>query len=628
MLDFVRQHAKSWLVKVALALIILVFIFWGGYAYHSRNETEIAKVGEHYISNAEFQEAYDNMREMYKRQMGSSFSEELLQKMGMKRQLLEGLINRYLVLQGAEALGLTATVDEVRQAILELPVFAREGGFDQKLYLAYLRQEGVTPEAFEKDMSDRITARKVESFIRNTALVTESEVLTSYHFNRDQIRLAYVLVDPRSFEDKVAVDDAALSSFYQKNLNRYMDPEKREIAHVLISAAEMGKDIPVTDQEAREYYNTHPDAYKKEKEVRASHILFKLKKDASEQEVKKVRSEAEKVLEQARQGKDFAELAKKYSQDAGSAKNGGELGFFTKKQMVPQFADAAFSLKPGQISGLVKTDYGFHIIKVEEVHEATTTPFDKVKDNIVHIIKLQKGQDLAYSKARELRDLAYARKDIQKAAQELNLPFAGTVWIDAKEQSPPFPEKFTGKLLELAQGEISDPFEMPNGFEVAQVKMIKAPQQLPLDKVKDRVAKDYRVEEGKVLAGKKASEILKLAREKNSLAEAAGQEKLTVRQSELFSRENPDKDLKLLRGESLNKAFGLNKANPFPDSPLDLGNRFVVCQLQETKPAPQPSKEEIAQISGRLLQEKQMELWQAWIIGLRKTVKIERFKEV
>ncbi len=628
MLDFVRQHARSWLVKVALALIILVFIFWGGYAYHSRNETEMAKVGDHYISNAEFNDAYDNVRERYRRQLGSSFSDELLQKMGVRKQLLEGLINRQLVLQGAEALGLTATVDEVRRGIMALPVFAQEGRFDQKLYEAYLRQMRTTPETFERDMADQITAQKVEAFIRNTALVTENEIMASYHFNRDQIRLAYVLLDPRSFEDKVTVDDAALKTFYEKNLTRYMDPEKREIAHVTINALELAKDIPITDQEAKDYYESHQDTYKKEKEVRARHILFKLKENASEQEVNKVRAEAEKVLEQAKQGKDFAELAKKYSQDEGSAKNGGELGFFTKKQMVPEFADAAFALKPGQISGLVRTAFGFHILKVEEVHEARTTPFDEAKDNIIHILKLQKAQDLAFSKARELRDLAYARKDIQKAAQELNIPFTGTVWIEARGESQQFPPQLTGKLFEMAQGDISDPFELPNGFEVAQVKAIKAPQQLTLDQVKDRVTKDYRAAEARVLAEKKASEVLKLASEKKNLAEAAGQEKLTVRQSGLFSRENPDKDLKLLRGESLNKAFGLTMANPFPDSPLELGNRFVACQLQESKPAPQPSPEETAKISDTLLREKQVGLWQAWIIGLRKSIEIKRFRDV
>ncbi len=630
MLDFVRKHAKSWLVKVALGLIILVFIFWGGYTYRSRNETEMAQVGEQYISVAQYQNAYSQMVENYRRQLGPSFSEELLRKLELRKQTLERLINQNVILQGADALGLTATTDEIRRQILEYPIFVRDGRFEKQNYEMALRQMNMTPETFEQQVAQEITFRKTEAFIKNRAIVTDEEILTDYHFNRDQVRLAYVLVDPKPFEEQISVDDAALQTFYQGNTGKYMEPEKREVAYVLISAEGLAKDIPVTDEEVKRYYEDHESQYKREKEVHARHILIRMKADAPQKELDKARADAQKVLDEARKGGDFAALAKKYSQDDASAKEGGDLGFFSAKLMVPEFSEAAFALKPGQISDLVKTQYGFHIIKVEEVREAGTTPFEEVKDTIAKNLKVQAAQDVAFKKARELRDLAYARKDLAKAAEEMKLALTDTVWIEsrAEAQTGPFPAQFRSKLFELYSGDISDPYELPSGFEVAQIKAVKAPSVIPFDQAKDKVSKDYRAEQAKDLAFKKATEVLALARDKNSLADAAKQQNLNVRQSELFSRQDPDKDLKLLRGESLNRVFDLKEAKPLLDTPLELGNRYVICQLLENKPAGQPSPEDISTISKRLLQQKQMNIWQVWVSELRKSIKVEIFKEV
>ena len=235
--------------------------------------------------------------------------------------------------------------------------------------------------------------------------------------------------------------------------------------------------------------------------------------------------------------------------------------------MEPTFSKAAFSLKPGEISDLVRTPFGFHIIKVEEVHQAGTTPFEEVKSDIEKKLKLQKAQDIAYNKVRDLRDLAYARKDIDRAAQEMKLTVTGPTWIELASDQPdsgPFPPQVKSKLFELGQGDVSDVLELPNGLAVVQLKSIKKSQPLPFESVKDKVEKDFRAEQAKVLAQKKASEVLSMAREKKSLAEVAKARDLNVRQSEFFSRDDPDKDLKLLRGQSLNSMFDLANPIHFP----------------------------------------------------------------
>jgi peptidyl-prolyl cis-trans isomerase D len=631
MLDFVRRHSRSWLVKVALWVIVIVFISWGGYSYTKRHENDVALVGSHYISSGEFTTAYNNMVETYRRQLGGAFSEDLIRKLNLRRQTLEGLIVHYVQIKAADDLGFAATEDEIRNRIVQFPMFQNEGRFEKNRYEAILRENRLTPEEFERQIGNEVTMMKTEAFIKGRAVVTDSEILSDHHFNRDQVKVAYVLFDPKSFEDQVTVDDAALQTFYQANQNKYMEPEKREVAYVFLNFEDLAKDIAVSAEEAKAYYDDNIKQYEHEKEVKARQILFKLKPDASEEEVQKASAEAQKVLDEAKKGKDFGELAKKYSQDEATAKSGGELGYFSAKKVDPAVSEAAFSLKSGEISGLIRTPGGFDILQVEDVREARTEPFDEAKGSIEQNLKLQKAQDVAFKKARDLRDIAYARKDLEKGAQELKLPGPATAWIEmGGDQIDPkvFPQQAKTKLFELAKGEISDMIEGPQGITVAQLKTIKAPQVMPFEQVKDRVAKDYRVEQGRVLAQRKAADVLKTAKDKNSLFDAAKEDNLNVRQSEIFSRQEPDKDLKLLRGESLSMVFDLEDSKPFPATPLELGNRFVVCQLQGKVAASPPSEEETVSISKKLLQQKQSVLWEAWIEDLRKNTKIEIYKEV
>lgn len=624
MLDFTRRHARSWLVKVIFGIIILSFVAWGGYSYTSRHENDLAKVGDHYISRTEYDEAYRNMVEMYRRQFGKAFSEDLLRQLNVREQALEALIEKYLVAKGAVELGVAATTDEIRKKIREMPYFQGEGGFNKRFYEQLLRQERITPEAFEQQVADSITFQKVQEFIKARAVVTENEILLDHHFNRDQVKLAYVVVDPKPLEDQVTVNDEALQAFYQNNQSRFMEPEKREISYVLIDREALEREIKVGDDEIKRYYDENLAKFAREKQVHARHILFKVKPDAAAEEVEKIKGEAQKVLDEAKKGKDFSELAKKHSQDEGTAKKGGDLGFFGPKQMVAGFSEAAFALKPTEISDLVRTQFGFHIIKSEEVREAKTAPIEEVKAEIEQSIKSEKAQDIAFLKVRDLRDLAYARKDVDRAAQELKLTVTGPVWIEMAEQADPgpFTPQIKAKLFQLGQGEVSDTLEAPKGLAVAQLKSIQQARPFPFDKVKEKAAREYRADQAKDLARKKAVEILAAAKEKNSLADVAKSRNLNLKQTDLFSRQDPDKELKLLRGESLNAVFALQEANPFPEVPLELGSRFVVAQIQGKNAAAAPTQEEKEAISGKLLRQKESALWQAWMADMKKKTEI------
>jgi|WetSurMetagenome_2_1015567.scaffolds.fasta_scaffold17155_2 peptidyl-prolyl cis-trans isomerase D len=631
MLDLVRKHAKSWLIKVALFLIVIVFIFWGGYSYKTRQEGQMAKVGDYYVSINQYNNYYNQLIEMYKQQMRGSFSEDLVRQMNLKKQALTMLIDRQLIYRAAQGLGLTVTSQEIQQKLLEFPVFQTEGKFDKKRYEFILRQNRLSPETFEQQMGEDLTVQKVEAFVKRRAMVTEAEIEAEFRLNNTLIQAAYLLFDPKILETEVKVDDTALEAFYQQRQDRYKDPEKRQLLYVLFDPSSYLPDVKVTENQIKDYYEDHRTDYNKEQEVRAQHILFSVKEDAPEAEVAKARAEAEKVLSEAKGGKDFSELAKQYSQDPTVGDNGGDLGFFTRGRMVPAFAEAAFSLKPGEIGELVRTPYGFHIIRVAEVRPAKSTSLDEARAEIESNLKGEITRDIAHRKARDFADMAYAQKDIGKAAQAMKAPLTATgAWVSQKDALSEVGGAATqsmNKLFALPEKSISDVFEVPKGFLVVQVDAIQPPQVIPFDKAKERVEKEYRTEQARALAQKRASEVLEKARELKSLEQAGRQSNLEVKKSDWFSRSEPDKDLPALQGEARIKLFELEESRPFPEAPLMLANRYAVIQLLGRKVPEGALDKERPEITKRLLEEKQGILWQTWLDDERGKTQIEIYKE-
>jgi peptidyl-prolyl cis-trans isomerase D len=625
MLDLVRRHSRSWAAKAILIALIIVFIGWGGYLYQSRHANDVASVGDHYITMQEYRSAYENMVRAIRHQFGGSVPQKLMEALDIKKQALDSLVRRYLVVRGARELGLQATPEEVRAAILKIPAFQNDGGkFDMRRYRAILFQHRMTPETFEKEMADDLTMSKVQVFIMGQAIVTQSEILASYHFDNDQIKLAYTLFDPSTLENSVKPDAPALQAYYKKHQNQYMDPEKRQITYVLLNVSDLEKDINPTEAQIKEYYDDNTAEFAGEKQVSARRILLSLPPGASAAQIREANAQAAKILAQIKKGKDFALLAQKYSQDKASAKKGGDLGFFSYKQMSPAFSSAAFALKPGQVSPIVRTPSGLNIIKVEQVKKAGTAPLDAVKNVIIKDIKVQKARDLAYKKAQHLRDLAYARQDLAKAALELKMRASDPVWISLNQPPvAPLTKPIVQKLFGLAQGDVSDMLDISGGYMVAQVKAVKSPQPAPFAQVQDKVLKDCRMAQANKLALKQATALLLSARAKNSLEAAAKAANVTVLQSAYFSRKVPDKDLKLLQGTNLDSVLMLGPSAPFPQQPIQMGSSYMVCRFESQKVAPAPSQKQIAQISQRILRQKRNVVWSTWLAQLAKTTKVK-----
>lgn len=632
MLNVFRKHATSWLIKVALFLIVIVFIFWGGYSYTSRDASRLARVNDQYITLGEYEKTYNQMVEMYRRQLGNSFSEELVRMMNLKQQALNMLIDRYVISEAAQNMGLVASTHEVQKKILEYPVFQQDGKFDQERYVLLLRQNRLSPEIFEQQLREDLSLENVTKFVKRQAVVTDEEIAAEFRFSNSPIQIGYVEIEPKSFIGRVNVTDKVLEEYFEKNKERFKEPERRKFAMVLLKTDSYLKDVTVSGDEVNQYYAENESNYHKQAEVKARHILLRVDEEAPAAEVERVKAEAEKLLQEAKKkGADFAELAQQHSQDPAAA-NGGDLGYFTRDRMVPSFADAAFALKAGEISELVRTPYGFHIIKVEDVRPERTIPLEEVSSEIELTLKKEKARDIGYKEARNFADAVYAQGDIRKAASAGKVELMETKqWL---KQTDPIPgvsasPQIMQDLFKLTDKAVSEVMEVPEGFLVVQVEEIKEPEVPAFQEVKARLEEAYKNEEASNLAQKSADDLLAAAKKLNSLEQASKESNLEMKKSNWFTRTKPDRGLRFA-GSAVNKLFLLEESKPFPDSPLDVGGNFqVVYQLIGKKaPPPEDLDKERPALVKKLQEEKQNQLWQAWLENQRRSAKIEILREL
>ena len=397
LLSLMRKHAKSWLIKFLIAIIALVFIFYFGYSFTSRDGVKVAVVNGEYISGPEYNRAYRNLLQALQREYKSVWSENLIKAFDLENRAFNNLVNEKLITQEARKLGLDVTEKEVQDRVIAYPAFQFQGRFDEERYQWLLRQNGMKAEVFEAETSRQLLREKVEQFLTTFLPVTDNEVLDQYNYNKQQIKIGYVHFQPEKLKESVTLDQSKLGPFFDDRKENYRVPEKIKLAYIVIDPKTFKENAVPSEQQITEYYEDNQEMFKQEKEVKARHILFKLSKDTSEEEEKKIKEKALSVLKMANEGDDFAALAKEYSEGP-TGEKGGDLGFFSRGRMVKPFEEAAFKMKKDEISDLVKTSFGYHIIWVEDIREARMKSLDEAKKQITETLTNIVITDLAHEK--------------------------------------------------------------------------------------------------------------------------------------------------------------------------------------------------------------------------------------
>jgi len=434
--------------------------------------------------------------------------------------------------------------EEVRQRIFAMPAFQENGGFiGEARYQQLLRMQRppMTPSEFEDNVRRSIAVGKLRSSLTDWLSVPDQELEQEYRRRNDKVKLAVVSFNADSFRTQVTATDAEVASHFEAHKADFKIPEKRKIRYLLIDIDAMRAKVVVPQADIERAYNNNSQQYETPEQVRASHILVKTegKDEAS------VKAKAEDLLKQARAGADFAELARKNSEDEASAKNGGDLDYFGRGRMVPEFDQAVFAMQPGQISDLVKTQYGYHVIKLVDKKNATTRPLAEVRQQLADQLAYERAQAQAADLAQSLEKQISKPVDLDKVAKAQGLSVQESGFFARDEPIlglGPSPEA-ANRAFEMKLNDVAGPLRASRGF-VFQTLVAKQDPYVPkVDEVKERVREEVVKQKARDASKKKAAEIaakLKSAPDFEKAAKAAG---LEAKTTELIAQDAPIPDL-------------------------------------------------------------------------------------
>lgn len=446
MFDFVNEN-KKW-VQIVLALIILPFALWGVSSYRqSGGGDALATVNGEKISQQEFDNALRQQQGRMREMMGDKFDPAVFDKPEIKHSILENLAGQRLLTLQARAAGLTVSDEQLAQVIAGIEAFQKDGKFDKQRYESVLRGQNMSPLVFEARVQQELAMRQLTDAYANNGFASNSAADNLIRLNEQQrvVSMSQIMAD--SFLKQITVDDTTVKAYYEKNTTEFQTPEQARVEYVMLSAEALLPQVTVDDAEIKKYYEEHQTEFGTQEQRQAAHILIAVAAQAPDADKQAAKAKAEQVLQQVRQspGK-FAELARQYSQDPGSAAKGGDLGEFARGMMVKPFDGAAFQLKPGEISGLVQSDFGFHIIKLLAIKPAKVQALAEVKGEIALKLHMQKAGDKFAELAEKFSNVVYEQSDTLKPAAELvKVPLQQSKWLN-KAQAEVLP--WTGKALQ------------------------------------------------------------------------------------------------------------------------------------------------------------------------------------
>ncbi|WP_324036743.1 peptidylprolyl isomerase [Aeromonas caviae] len=631
MLDKLREGAQGKVAKVILGLIILSFALAGVGSYlNGPARTAPATVNGNDISAPALENAYRNERARMESQMGEAFNQLAANPDYMKqfrRGVLDRLIDQALIDDKARSLGLRVSDEQIKQAIVAMPEFTENGKFSNDRYLQLIRRAGMTPEMFRDSLRQDMVRQQLMGAVLGSefALKGEAEQLDRLYNQTRDLRL--IRLAASAYVDGIEVSDAEVEQFYKANSARFMNDETVKVDYLLLDAANLGKNIKVTEQDAQDYYDQHQDLFQRPERRQAAHILIPFGKDEKAAEQK-----AEAVLAKAKAGDDFAALAKADSSDTFSAKKGGELDWFEKGVMDPAFEKAAFALaKAGDLSAVVKSPFGFHIIKLLAVEPAKTKPFVDVMSDTIARLQSEKAKEQFFAEQQKMADSSFENPDsLDLTAEAMGLQVQSTGYFSQADAPAPLNDP---KVLSVAFSEQlrddntnSDVIELADGKALVLHIMGHQPKAAkPLAEVKEQVITVIKHDKASEVARGKAQGLLdKLKAGENVQADltALG---LKVDTHTGVSRFAQEMDQNLVT-----QAFRMpHPTDGKPSVELvteAIGDRVVVA-LDKVNVIKEPSQM-VSLLQGQLGQGKAQADYKSLIDELRKAAKIEYFTDV
>jgi len=618
MLDLMRKKAGTWMIKFILGVIIIVFTFWGVGSWTAQKINRVATVDGEPITVETYRFAYNQLMDQMRRQFGNNLSEDLLKMLNVDEQAMNQVVEQKLLIKEARRLNFDVTKQELVTAIAGYPGFQVDGVFNRRRYEAVLSNNRMSPESFEATQETSMLIDKVRRFVTQNAKVSDLEAREWYNWRNSEVNIAYVLFAPAKYAVTGPDDDQA-QAYFDENKETYRTAPLVKAEYVFFDPAAHARDVKVTQEDILEYYDSHVSEFQVPKEVRARHVLIKVDQAAATADVEKAREQAEKVARLAQGGEDFAELAKAYSEGPSGA-TGGDLGFFKRTDMVAPFADKAFALQAGEISDPVRTRFGWHVIKVEQIKAAQVKTPDQVAAQISKRLKDTTAKNLAYEQADRVFESSYEDNSLATGAAVEGLTVVTSEFFDRSGPQKDFVngQAFAQAAFGLPEGEISDIVDAGQGFYLIKVLAKKSAAIPKLSAVRGRVDRDWQQLERDKLAMQAAAAFLEEMQSPSgnwdqSVAQSAAEAGETG-----FFKKNTEIPHIGQAPQIAAAAFELSRDKPLPAAPLKTEKGVYVVRFKDRKlPDGTGFTQEKKTIQASLLGQKKRELFSALVANLR-----------
>jgi len=635
MLDRMRRHKN--ILKWTLALVVLTFVLLYVPDFLGQNNPlgagaapreVVAEVGGHQLKAGDFQQRYVAQVNAYRSQFGGNISPQLLRQLGVEQQVLRQMIEEQIAVMEADRNGISVSDDELRQQIYTMPGLQENGrfiGMDRYQQLLQNLTPPLTPSQFEESVRRSMLLDKLRAALTDWMAISDSEVEREYKQRNEKVKLQIVPVTADAFRDKVTVSDADVAAHYTAHSAEYRVGEQRKIKYLLLDREQARLKVTIPPNEIQRFYNDNIQQYQTPEQVRASHILFETAgKDDAE-----VKKRAEDVLKQAKGGADFAELAKKYSEDKGSKVNGGDLDYFGRGRMVPEFEKVAFEMMPGQISDLVKSQFGYHIIKVVDKKPASTRTLDEVRPQIQQQLALETADQRITDQARNLEKQIKTADDIAKVAKEAGLISQESGLFQKNDPVPGLgaaPE-VAAEAFRLDVGKVSGMLGSARGPVFIAVTEKKDPYVPKLEEVKAKVHDDVVRARAADLSRQRAAAIAGALKSAGAnFAATAKAQGVEVKDTELIPRQSALPDIGV--SPEVDKVAFTVPVGTVSD-PIQTNAGTVIVRVVEREEAtPEKLRQAREAFRAELLNERRARFFNAYMNKAREGVRIEVNNEV
>jgi len=608
LISSIKKKSTGFVAYFIVGLIALTFIVTALYGIDFMGSGQtVAKVGDKEISKTEFLKNFVPQQRNLQQQLGAEYSTDI--ENILKQTVIDQMVNSQILFQYAQNHGYVTTPKEVQTNIAKNEVFYRDGKFDVDQYKKILRLNGYSVQEYEASQFQQLTQEQLRSNIEKSAFVTDFERKNVTSLLNQERKFDYLEIPVKDFSDQVSIADSMLKDYFDKNQDRFIKPMKVSVDFVELNLDEVTKSISPSDDDLAILYDEEKNRFSTDEERKAQHILVENKVTADQ------------VISLINEGKSFDDLAKEYSIDTGSKNSGGDLGFFGIGVMVPEFETAVFAMKEGEVSQPIKSEFGFHVIKLNKIKESSLKSFDEVKEQLVKIYQKNQGQKMIYDLSDEMTNLAY-EGSLEELAEKMNLKLQTSELFSKTSKSP------NKKMINAAfsdpvlnRGENSEPIDLGDDkLVVLRLNNLEKSRNLNFDEVKIQVEGIVKTQESKKLADKLTDEIITLISDNQKTDEILKKNNLKWTSVEWTKRDNQKVD-----PSAIDLAFKAPKPNSKPGISLskNLGSKNMIVRVNALK-----TSDESAGNVDRLLNTYETdEFYLATLKELKKEANIEIYRD-